>query len=144
MDATKVANHKTTNLIQWWGEVKKIAGIALATGMVDIRSQVHLDNVNNESPQAIADLINTALLEHLQEYHPLKSLPSCDPDSEVIILSVPDVSSALSGLNPHKALVWMACLIGSLGSMQTSWLNQCANFEFFICQTKAPFTVEVC
>ena len=39
----------------------------------------------------------------MQEYRPLESLPPFDPDSEVVVLSVPDVSSALLALNPRKA-----------------------------------------
>lgn len=45
---TKVANVKTTKLSQWWGEVKKIAGMVPAMGMDDIRSQHHLDDVKNK------------------------------------------------------------------------------------------------
>ena len=77
--------------------------MAPATGKDDIRSQLHLADVENKSPQVIADLINTALLEPMQEYRPLESLPPFDPDSEVVVLSVPDVSSALLALNPRKA-----------------------------------------
>ena len=39
----------------------------------------------------------------MQEFRPLESLPPFDPDSEVVVLSVPDVSSALLALNPRKA-----------------------------------------
>ena len=55
--------------------MKKIGGMAPATGKDDIRSQLHLADVENKSPQVIADLINTALLEPMQEYRPLESLP---------------------------------------------------------------------
>ena len=47
---TKVVNLKTIKLSQWWGEVKKIAGMAHAPGMVDIRSQLHFDDVENKPP----------------------------------------------------------------------------------------------
>ena len=52
---TKVAKFKKTKPSQWWGEVKKIAGMAPATGKDDIRSQLHLDDVENKSPQVIAE-----------------------------------------------------------------------------------------
>ncbi len=68
-------NLKTTNPSRWWSEVKKIAGMTPATGGDDIRSQLHLDAIENKSPKEIADLINTALLEPMQEYNPFEILP---------------------------------------------------------------------
>ena len=104
--------------------------MAPAMGMVVIRSQLHLDYIK-KSPLVIADLINTALLEPVREYCPLESVPPFDPDSEFIVLSVPDVSKALTALNPCRASgldgvpKWV--LREYLG-MQTSWLTQCAQF----------------
>ena len=51
----------------------------------------------------IADLINTALLEPMQENRPLEALPPFDLDSEVVKLSVTSILSALLALNPPKA-----------------------------------------
>ena len=65
--------------------------------------QLHLDAIGNKSTKEIADLINTALLEPMQEYYPLDTLPPFDPDTEVVNLSVSSVLSALLSLNPRKA-----------------------------------------
>ena len=73
------------------------------TGGDDIRAQLHLDAIENKSAKEIADLINTALLEPIQEYCPLEALPTFDPDSEIVNVSVSNVSSALLALNPRKA-----------------------------------------
>ena len=47
--------------------------------------------------------IYAALLEPMQEYCPLEALPTFDPDSEIVNVSVSSVSSALLALNPRKA-----------------------------------------
>ena len=98
-----VDNLKETKPSRWWSKVKKIAGMTPATGGDDIQSQLHLDAIENKSPKDIADFINTALLEPMQEYCPLEALPPFDPDSEVVNLSVTSVLLALLALNPRKA-----------------------------------------
>lgn len=54
---SKVANLKTTKLSQWWNEVKKIVGMASATGSEDIRAHLHLDGIAGQSKIDIANLI---------------------------------------------------------------------------------------
>ena len=61
-----------------------------------------MDAIENKSAKEIADLINTALMEPMQEYCPLEALPIFDPDSEIVNVSVSSVSSALQALNPRK------------------------------------------
>ena len=49
-----------------------------ATGSDDLFSQLHLDQIDVLNLQGIANLINNALLEPMQEYQPLDSLPPHD------------------------------------------------------------------
>ena len=91
----KVANLKNVRPSQWWNEIRKISYI---------RSQLHIDGLNGKSNKDIADLINSVLLEPVQEYQPLYRLPAVDSDSEVLTLDdVSLVQSALSRLNLRKA-----------------------------------------
>ena len=53
--------------------------------------------------QNIATLISTALLEPMQNYSPLLSLPLVAHDTDVLKLSAYEVCSALFALNPRKA-----------------------------------------
>ena len=101
--ASKVANLKTTKPSQWWREVKMIAGMTPATGGEDIRSHLHLDGIAAHSNQDIANMINSALLEPMQDYTPLLCLPLLADDSELLIVSPSEVCNALLGLNSRKA-----------------------------------------
>jgi hypothetical protein len=74
-----------------------------ATPTEDIRAQLHVDGLDGKSNKDIADLINTALLDLMQEYQSLDSLPPVDNDSEVLTLDESSVYSALVRLNPRKA-----------------------------------------
>ena len=101
--ASKVANLKTTKPNQWWREVKMIAGMTPATGGEDIRSHLHLDGIATRSNQDIANMINSALLEPMQDYTPLSCLPPLADDSELLKVSPSEVCNALLELNPRKA-----------------------------------------
>ena len=59
--ASKVAKFKNTKPCQWWSEVKKIAGMASATGTEDMRSHLHLDGIEGKSMIDMANLIKIAL-----------------------------------------------------------------------------------
>ena len=52
----------------------------------DIRSQLHINDIDRKSDIDITDLINTALLEPMQGYQPLDSLSPIDENSEVLKL----------------------------------------------------------
>ena len=70
----------------------------------DICSELHIEGVDGKSKKDIANLINTSLLEPMQEYQPLNCLPPTEDDSEIRLrLSVLEVYQALSSLNPRKA-----------------------------------------
>lgn len=101
--SSKVADLKNVKPGKWWGEVKKIAGMTKSVGCDEIRSHIHIDGIEEKSAKNIADLINDALLEPMQGYQPLETLPSYDSDSEVPTLPVSSVHKALSALNPRKA-----------------------------------------
>ena len=101
--ALKVANLKMTKPSQWWRDVKMIAGMTPATGGDDIRSHLLLDEITTHSNQDIASMINTALLEPMQDYAPLPSLPLPADDAEVLTITQSEVCNALLVLNPRKA-----------------------------------------
>ena len=101
--SSKVADIKNVKPGKWWGEVKKIAGMTPSAGREEIRSHIHIDGIEEKSTKDIADLINDALLDPMQEYHPLENLPRYDSDSEVPTLPVSSVHTALLKLNPRKA-----------------------------------------
>ena len=75
---------------------------ATPTGPADIRSQLHINDVDGKSNIDIIELINTALLEPMQGYQPLDSLPPIDENSEVLKLDEYSVYSSLLTLNPRK------------------------------------------
>ncbi|XP_068707894.1 uncharacterized protein [Montipora foliosa] len=101
--SSKVADVKNVKPGKWWGEVKKIAGMTPSAGCEEIRSHIHIDGIEEKLTKDIADLINDALLDPMQEYQPLENLPSYDSDSEVPTLPVSSVHTALLKLNPRKA-----------------------------------------
>ena len=117
--ASRVANLMNVKPSQWWNEIKKLSGMIPATPTEDIHAQLHVDGLDGKSNKDIANLINTALLEPMQEYQSLDSLPPVDNDSEVLTLDESSVHSALVRLNPRKALVQTACRTGSLKIMQS-------------------------
>ena len=69
----------------------------------NIRSQRPINDIDGKSDVDITDLINTALLEPMQGYQRLDSLPPIDENSEVLKLDEYSVYSALLTLNPRKA-----------------------------------------
>ena len=80
-----------------------IAWMTPATGGEDIRSNLHLDVIAAHSNQDIANVINSAFLEPMQDYTPLSCLPPLADDSELQTVSPSEVCKALLELNPRKA-----------------------------------------
>ena len=101
--ASRVANLMNVKPSQWWNEIKKLSGMIPAMPTEGIRAQLHVDGLDGKSNKDIANLINTALLEPMQEYQSLDSLPPVDNDSEVLTLDESSDYSALVRLNPRKA-----------------------------------------
>jgi len=100
-----------------------IAGMTSATGGEDIRSHLHLDGIASHSNRDIANIINSALLQPMQDYMPLSCLPPLADDSELLTISPSDVCNSLLELNPRKAGDLMALTIGFIGTMLTSPLR---------------------
>ena len=103
--ASKVANFKNTKPRQWWSDVKKIAGMTPAAGSEDVRSCLHIDGIEGESGEDIANFINAALLHLMQDYMHrwtvFHGLPAID--SEIVQPSVSEVCSVLLAPNSRKA-----------------------------------------
>ena len=79
-----------------------IAGMTPATGGEDIRLHIHLDRLATHSNQDIANMINSALLEPMQDYTLLSCLPPLADNSELLTVSPSEVYNALLELNPRN------------------------------------------
>jgi len=79
-----------------------IAGMTPATGGEDTRSHLHLDRIAAHSNQDIANMINSALLEPMQDYTPLSCLPPLADDSEPLTVSPSEVCNSLSGAKSEE------------------------------------------
>lgn len=76
---------------------------AETAGSEDVQSCLHIDGIERKSGEDIAKLINAALLQPIQDYAPLDSLPSPAIDSEIVKPSIFEVCLVLLALNPRKA-----------------------------------------
>ena len=74
-----------------------------ATGSEDLCKQLHIDNIDDMTPHAIANFINNAFLEPMKVYQPLESLPPFEPTDSVLQLNEREVYQALALLKPGKA-----------------------------------------
>ena len=100
---SKVENMKEENPGVWWKEVKRLAGFQSSPG--NIISQIQVEGVEDISEKELADLINWAFLEPLEEYRldlPLSKLP-VEEDSLFLEVSEARMQSLLANLNPSKA-----------------------------------------
>ena len=84
-----------------------------------LRSHLHLERIAAHSNQDIANMINSALLEPMQDYTPLSCLPPLADDSELLIVSPSEVCNALLGLR-GRPRDQMALTTGFFGTMLTS------------------------
>ena len=80
-----------------------IARMTPATGKENICSHLHLDEIVAHTNQDIANMINSALLEPMQDYTLLSCLPPLADNSELLVVSPSEVFNALLQLNPRKA-----------------------------------------
>ena len=96
--ASRVGNLKQSKPNQWWSSVKKIAGMAPASGSQDLRSQLHVDDIEDYSLEEVSKIINNAFLEPMSNYHPLESPPPFEEESDDFTAFL-----MLSKLNPSKA-----------------------------------------
>ena len=101
--SSKVQHLKETKPSQWWRDVKKIAGMTSTAVSDDLRSKLHLYQIDDLHSHEIANLINNAFLEPMQDYQPLQSPVPYDEQYVSPILSELDICLALKKLNPRKA-----------------------------------------
>ena len=94
---------KEENPKAWWKEVKRLSAGHSSSG--NVINQIQTDGVKNLSAKELADVINKAFLDRLEEYRlyqPLTKLPlgenSCSPE-----VSEARMQSWLAKLNPSKA-----------------------------------------
>ena len=100
----EVENMKEKNPRVWWKEVKRLCGAHQHSS--DLISQIHAHDVRELSPNDLANAINDAFLEPLQEYRlhqPLTRLPTDEISSKFPETSELRIHKFLSKLNPSKA-----------------------------------------
>lgn len=103
----KVNHLKHTKPSSWWNAVKRISGMQPASNSENLLSQIHVNHVDTGNPLSVANKINTAFLEPMQEYQPLTnnlaSVDYNDPDNEIFELTEYTTCNILQKLNPRKA-----------------------------------------
>ena len=99
--ASKVKHLKNTKPSQWWGEVKRIAGMTPASGSDNLRSLLHVEGLDHQLPDRdVTNAINSAFLDQMKS---LDATPPFEANSAVVTTSEVDVLTAIRKLNPHKA-----------------------------------------
>ena len=102
--ASKVKHLKNTKPSQWWGEVKRIAGMTPASGSDNLRSLLHVEGLDHHLPDRdVANAINSAFLDQMKSFSPLDATPPFEANSAVVTISEVDVLTAIRKLNPRKA-----------------------------------------
>ena len=102
--ASKVKHLKNTKPSQWWGEVKRIAGMTPASGSDNLRSLLHVEGLDHHLPDRdVANAINSAFLDQMKSFSSLDATPLFEANSAVVTISEVDVLTAIRKLNPHKA-----------------------------------------
>ena len=102
--ASKVKHLKNTKPSQWWGEVKRIAGMTPASGSDNLRSLLHVEGLDHHLPDRdVANAINSAFLDQMKSFSPLDAIPPFEANSAVVTISEVDVLTAIRKLNPRKA-----------------------------------------
>ena len=70
-----------------WCEVKRIAGMSPASGLVSLRSVIHVDGLDHCFPDlAMANVSNSAFLDPMKTFSPLAATPPFEPNSEPLTL----------------------------------------------------------
>lgn len=70
---SKVEELREIDPRSWWKKVLWISG-AKSSCSSHLLAQMHVDELKNVSTQKIADVINSSLLEHLEEYWLLNAI----------------------------------------------------------------------
>jgi hypothetical protein len=88
----------------WWKEVKRLCGAHSSSG--NITTHIHIDGFDDLSHQELANTINEAFLEPLEEYRlpqPLTKLPIEETTPKLPEISELRIEKLLAALNPSKA-----------------------------------------
>ena len=100
---SKVGHLKTDYPKRWWSEVKRLSGSSAPSG--DLRNHLNVEELNDFPPKDVANAINSALLEPLEEYRLASALfpLSLEESPEFLEVSEDRVYRTLNSLNPSKA-----------------------------------------
>ena len=101
---SNVEHMKEENPKVWWKEVKRLCGFNSNPG--NVSSQIHIEGIENLSDQDLANAINEAFLEPLEEYRlpqPLTKLRIDEDSPELPEVLEMRIFKLLAALNPSKA-----------------------------------------
>ena len=100
---SNIQNLKGENPKRWWNEAKRLSGMKEKNS--DLTSQIKIDEFSNLPQREQANIINTALLEPIEEYRLVAPPPCCELEESMEVLTVTEmrVEKALAKLNPGKA-----------------------------------------
>ena len=99
-----VEHMKKENPKVWWKEVKRLCGFNSNSG--NASSDIHIEGIENLTDQELANAINEAFLEPLEEYRlpqPLTKLRIDENTPELPEVSDMRIFKLLTTLNPSKA-----------------------------------------
>ena len=100
----RMEHMKEENPKVWWKEVKRLCGAKPSAD--NVTSHIHIEGIEDMSHGELANVINQASLEPLEEYRPTQPLTKfpVDEDSpELLEVSELRVMKLLASLNPSKA-----------------------------------------
>ena len=99
----KVEHMKEENPKVWWKEVKRLCGAKPSAD--NVTSHIPIEGIEDMSYEELANVINQAFLEPLEEYRltqPLTKLPVDEDWPELLEVSELRVMKLLASLNPSK------------------------------------------
>ena len=103
---TKVEQMKQSDPKSWWKEVKRLSG-ARNSSPCSLLSHLDVDELESLPLSEVADYINHAQLESLDEYRLTEDIPKLplekDQLPEFLVVTEENVYTRLSHLNPAKA-----------------------------------------
>ena len=85
---SKIQHFKDKDPKRWWNEVKQLSGSLLRSG--DLRNCINVPELNDLPPEDLANSLNTALLEPLEEYRLDDSLVPLPLEDASEFLEVPE------------------------------------------------------
>ena len=100
---SNVEHMKKENPKVWWKDVKRLCGFNSNSGKAS--SDIHIEGIENLTDQELANAINEAFLEPLEEYRqpqPLTKLRIDEDTPELPEVSDMRIFKLLTGLNPSK------------------------------------------